>query len=77
MPTSICHFRVNIVTLEPDETIAGHCKSGDIALLQDERGWWTHFVGEDGRSDTYDEPFPTYNQALWAAKAAAEFSSAG
>lgn len=76
MAKSLSHRRVNIVTLEPDEKIADHCASGDIALVASPDGWWTHFVGENGESDTYDVPFNTYNEALWAAKAAAEFSSA-
>lgn len=76
MPTTLSHRRVNIVTLTQGETISEHCRAGDIALVQDEKGWWPHFVGEGGLSDTYDEPFPSYNQALWAAKAAAEYASA-
>lgn len=75
MPNTITHRRINIVTLAPGESIAAHCAPDDIALLQDEGGWWVHFVGEDGMSDTYDAPFESYNQALWTAKAAAEFSS--
>jgi homoserine acetyltransferase len=75
MPTTITHRRTNIVTLATGETVAAHCKPDDIALVEEKGGWWVHFVGEDGASDTYDEPYPTYNQALWAAKAAAEFSS--
>lgn len=76
MPTIVCHRRVNIVTLEPDEAIAEHCRPGDIALVRAADGWWTHFVGENGETDTYDQPFNSYNEALWSAKAAAEFSSA-
>jgi hypothetical protein len=62
------------VTLAAGESIADHCSPGDIALVQDDADWWTHFVGEDGAVDSYDEPFPSYNKALWTAKAAAEFS---
>ncbi|GAB3542859.1 hypothetical protein GCM10027343_15540 [Noviherbaspirillum agri] len=76
MPTVITHRRINIVTLEPGETIAAHCSAGDIAIVQDASGWWTQFVGENGQVDGYDEPFESYNKALWTAKAAAEFSSA-
>jgi len=76
MPTVITHRRINIVTLGPGETIAAHCHAGDIALVQDNDGWWTQFVGEDGQVDGYDEPFDSYNKALWTAKAAAEFSAA-
>lgn len=76
MPTVITHRRINIVTLEPGETVAAHCQAGDIAIVQDQAGWWTQFVGEGGQVDGYDEPFESYNKALWTAKAAAEFSSA-
>lgn len=76
MPTVIQHRRINIVTLEPGESVADHCRAGDIALVQDDAGWWTQFVGDDGAIDGYDEPFDSYNKALWSAKAAAEFSAA-
>jgi len=62
------------VTLAAGEAIADHCRAGDIVLVQDDADWWTHFVGEDGAVDSYDQPFPSYNKALWTAKAAAEFS---
>jgi hypothetical protein len=75
MPTITVHRRINIVTLAPGESIAAHCAPDDIALIQDDGGWWVHFVGVEGASDTYDAPFESYNQALWTAKAAAEFSS--
>lgn len=76
MATTITHRRTNIVTLEEGEHIADECAPGDIALVQEDGGWWTHFVGEDGSVESYDEAYPTYNQALWAAKAVAEYSSA-
>jgi len=72
--TVIKHRKTRIVTLAEGEAIAGHCRAGDIALVQDGAGWWTHFVGEDGAVDSYDAPFASYNKALWTAKAAAEFS---
>jgi hypothetical protein len=75
MSTVITHRRINIVTLKHGESIADHCRSGDIAIVQDKIGWWTHFVGEGGMFDSYDAPFDSYNKALWAAKAAAEFSA--
>ncbi|AEK60334.1 hypothetical protein [Collimonas fungivorans] len=75
MATFIKHRKIKIVTLAADEAIADHCSAGDIALVQDEAGWWTHFVGENGAIDSYDAPFASYNKALWTAKAAAEFSS--
>lgn len=75
MPNIITHRRINIVTLAPGETIAEHCVPDDIALLEDEAGWWVHFVSEGGASDTYDAAFDSYNKALWTAKAAAEFTA--
>jgi len=42
--------------------------------VRDASGWWTDFVGENGEVDRYDAPFDSYNKALWAAKAAAEFA---
>lgn len=74
MATVIQHRGANIVTLAEGEAILEHCRSGDIALVQDSAGWWTYFVGEDGAIDGYDEAFPSYNKALWTAKAAAEFA---
>lgn len=75
MATTIRHRSTNIVTLEEEETIADTCAPGDIVLVAEHDGWWVHFVGEDGSVESYDEPYPTYNQALWAAKAAAEYAS--
>ncbi|MCC6072285.1 hypothetical protein ACFSQU_07525 [Massilia sp. GCM10020059] len=73
MPTVVCHRRVNIVVLGAGETIAAHCKPGDIAIVAESDGWWTSFIGKNGAVDSYDQPYPSYNEALWAAKAAAEF----
>lgn len=75
MPTIITHRRINIVTLYRDEALAEHCQPGDIALKQEDDGWWTHFIGDDGEIESYDTPFENYNQALWSAKAAAEFAA--
>lgn len=75
MSTVITHRRIKIVTLEHGESIAEQCRTGDIAIVQDQAGWWTHFVGESGVFDSYDAPFDSYDKALWAAKAAAEFSA--
>jgi hypothetical protein len=79
MATVIKHRRINIVTLDAGEAILAHCGNGDIALVQDEGeddgGWWVHFIGENGAIDGYDAPFPSYNKALWTAKAAAEFAA--
>ena len=67
------HRKVNIVVLEEGETIGEHCGPGDIAITPDARGWWTRFVGARGAVESYDEPYASYNEAMWAAKAAAEF----
>ncbi len=67
------HRKVNIVVLEDDEQLTEHCKAGDIAILNDQEGWWIKFVGEGGQVDCYGEPFASYNEALWSSKAAAEF----
>lgn len=75
MSTTIKHRNTNIVTLESGESIAQKCRPGDIALVQDSDGWWTNFVGKNGEVDSYDAPFETYNKALGAAKAAAEFEA--
>lgn len=73
MPTIVKHRKVKIVVLEADEDLAQHCRPGDIAIVNDQDGWWTRFVGADGAVDSYDQPFATYQLALWAAKAAAEY----
>ncbi len=73
MATIIRHRKVNIVVLEAGEAIAGHCRPGDIAISAAPDGWWNSFIDADGSVDTYDAPYRTYNEALWAAKAAAEF----
>jgi hypothetical protein len=73
MATVLRHRKVNIVVLETGEAIAGHCRPGDIAILPDDAGWWTKFVGQGGQVDCYGDSYPSYNEALWAAKAAAEY----
>lgn len=75
MATSILHRRTRIVTLAAEDSITSVCQPEDIALVQQGADWWVHFVDSDRGSETYDAPFPSYNEALWAAKAAAEFSS--
>lgn len=75
MATVITHHRVNIVVLETGEEIARLCGPGDIAIVTDAAGWWLKFVGEDGQVDCYGEAYPSYNEALWSAKAAAEFGT--
>jgi hypothetical protein len=71
--TTIRHRKVNIVVLEAGETIAAHCGPGDIAICTASDGWWTSFIDRDGVVDSYDIPYRTYNEAVWAAKAAAEY----
>ncbi|QYF93413.1 hypothetical protein KY495_22550 [Massilia sp. PAMC28688] len=75
MATTLRHRRVNIVFLEAGEAIESVCGPGDIAICAAPDGWWTSFVAEDGSIDSYDMPYGSYNEALWAAKAAAEFGT--
>jgi hypothetical protein len=67
------HRNVNIVVLDAHEAIESHCAPGDIAIVAAADGWWNHFIGRDGAVNGYDRPYASYNEALWAAKAAAEF----
>lgn len=73
MATIVRHRNTNIVVLGQGEAVAGHCGPGDIAISWAEGGWWNSFVDADGAIDSYDLPYASYNEALWAAKAAAEF----
>ena len=73
MPTIIKHRKVRIVVLADGEVLSACCSAGDIAIEGGPAGWWTRFVGPAGQVDSYDEPYASYNEALWAAKAAAEF----
>lgn len=73
MATVVQHRNVNLVSLAPHEPIASHCGPGDIAIVTAADGWWLHFIGRDGAVNGYDRPYPSYNAALWAAKAAAEY----
>ena len=75
MATVLRHRKVNIVVLEQSEPIAGNCRDGDIAIVVYSEGWWIKFVGADGHIDCYGDPYPSYNEALWSAKAAAEFGT--
>lgn len=67
------HRKVNIVVLDAGEPVGAHCAPGDIAIVSGADGWWIHFIGADGALDSYDRPYPRFLEALWAAKAAAEF----
>jgi hypothetical protein len=73
MATVILHRKVNIVVLDAGETIAACCAPGDIAILVQADGWWNSFIDRDGAVHGYDRPYASYNEALWAAKAAAEY----
>ncbi len=73
MAMIIRHRQINIVVLGVGEDLFAHCKPRDIAIVPDDTGWWTKFIDADGNVDSYDIPYPSYNAALWAAKAAAEF----
>jgi hypothetical protein len=73
MVTVVQHRKVNIVVLDAAEPVAAHCAPGDSAIAAAADGWWVHFLGADGAVDSYDRPYPSYLEALWAAKAAAEF----
>jgi hypothetical protein len=73
MPNIVKHRKVNIVVLGENESISTHCRPGDIAICVTQSGWWNSFVARDGSIDSYDQPYASYLEALWAAKAAAEF----
>jgi len=75
MARFIHHRGIRIVTLEPEECMTDHCVEGDIVLVEEADGWWTHFVGGDGETHSYDTAFDSYTKALWTAKAAAEFAA--
>ncbi|WP_229487584.1 hypothetical protein [Pseudoduganella lutea] len=47
---------------------------GDIAIQQVEGGWTLWFIGDDGSIEGYDEPYPSQKEAMWSAKAAAEYA---
>lgn len=73
MATTIQHRNVNIVILQVGEPISANCGPGDIAICCAADGWWTSFIDSEGTVDSYDIPYRSYNEALWAAKAAAEY----
>jgi hypothetical protein len=75
MATVVKHRKVNIVVLEPGEAIGTLCGPGDIAISAGADGWWNSFIGEHGEIESYDIPYRSYNEALWAAKAAAEYGT--
>jgi hypothetical protein len=67
------HRNVNIVQLAAGEAVAAHCSAGDIAVEEGGDGWYLHFVAANGSLDSYETPYRSALEALWAAKAAAEF----
>jgi len=74
-PTSIVHRGITISTLTADQEVEAHCKPGHSAIREQADGWWLYFVDLDGSVSGYDTPFASHKEALWAAKAAAEFSA--
>lgn len=75
MPSSFKHRSTRIITLDLGDEITDHCAPGDIVLVPDGSKWWTHFIDEAGEVDCYDEPFDSYDKAIGAAKAAAEYAA--
>ncbi|MGK5040421.1 hypothetical protein ACQ4WQ_08770 [Janthinobacterium sp. GB1R12] len=74
-PHLITHRGISIATLASSDPIESHCAPGHTAIREQGDGWWLYFVDEDGKVDGYDRPFASHDEALWAAKAAAEFSA--
>lgn len=72
---AIIHRGITISTLTADQDIARHCAPGHTAIREQADGWWLYFVDEDGTVSGYDTPFASQKEAMWAAKAAAEFSA--
>lgn len=74
-PEPIIHRGISIATLAADQLVETHCAPGQTAIREQADGWWLYFVDEEGKVDGYDSPFASHAEALWAAKAAAEFSA--
>ena len=74
-PEHIIHRGIRIVTLAAGQSVETHCAPGQTAIREQADGWWLYFVDEDGKVEGYDSPFASHDEALWAAKAAAEFSA--
>lgn len=74
-PEHIIHRGIRIVTLAAEQPVETHCAPGQTAIREQGDGWWLYFVDEHGTVDGYDSPFASHAEALWAAKAAAEFSA--
>lgn len=73
MATVVKHRGVNIIMPGAGEPLLEVCRAGDIAIIEDGGGWWIKFIGDNGVIDCYGQPYPSYNEALWTAKAAAEY----
>ncbi|MGK5022011.1 hypothetical protein [Janthinobacterium sp. LB2P10] len=71
----ITHRGIRIITLTSAQDVAAHCAPGQTAIREQDDGWWLYFMDQDGTLDGYDSPFASRAEALWAAKAAAEFSA--
>ena len=71
----IIHRGITISTLTATQKVEAHCAPGHMAIREQADGWWLYFVDHDGSVTGYDDPYPSHVQALWAAKAAAEFSA--
>ncbi|MBB5606515.1 MULTISPECIES: hypothetical protein [unclassified Janthinobacterium] len=72
---TILHRGITIATLASTQEVAQHCAPGHTAIREQGDGWWLYFVDSDGSIDGYDSPFASHAEALWAARAAAEFSA--
>ena len=72
---TIIHRGITISTLTATESVETQCAPGHTAIRAQADGWWLYFVDLDGSVSGYDSPFASHNEALWAAKAAAEFSA--
>jgi hypothetical protein len=72
---AIIHRGITISILTAGEEIETRCAAGHMAIREQADGWWLYFVDEDGSVSGYDSPFASQKEALWSAKAAAEFSA--
>lgn len=75
IPKAIVHRGITISTLTASEPVETHCAPGHTAIRVQADGWWLYFVDLDGSVSGYDSPFSSHNEALWTAKAAAEFNA--
>lgn len=72
--TTIVHRGIIIATLAAGQDVRAHCSAGQIAIRQEADGWWIYFIDSDGVIDGYDSAFASHEEALWTAKAAAEYN---